>query len=66
MTPGTVMVECRYREDDDGYWLNVYVNRAPYKKLGPFDTAAERRRATKELLTIMKSFGAEDVPLQKQ
>jgi hypothetical protein len=44
------------------FWIAVVVDRQQVHRVGPFDTAAERKRALDDLLNMTRSFGAKDVP----
>jgi hypothetical protein len=65
-TDQEAIVEYIFREDDDEFWIDVRVNRAPYGALGPFDTAEERQRAFDELIQMACSLGAREIPKEAQ
>jgi hypothetical protein len=58
---GKVMVEQIKRDDADGFWIIVYVDRRLHDNL-LFDTAEERDRAHEDVLAMMRSVGAQDMP----
>lgn len=60
------VVEYFYRESDSEFWIDVRVDRAARDSLGPFRTATERQRAYDDLMTMMRSTGAVDLPAQAQ
>lgn len=57
-----VLIEYFRRDDDDGHWIDVKVNRLPYDSVGPFDTQAERDRAFDDLIDMSRQCGARDLP----
>ena len=62
-----VMVEYIHRDTRDGeFWIDINVNRQPYQQLGPFETKAERQRAHDDLLEMLRSHGAKDLPASTQ
>ncbi len=49
-------VEIKGREDGDGaLWLDAYANGQMFNCVGPFDTEGERKRASDDLLEMLKS-----------
>jgi len=62
----TAVVEYIHRRTRDGFWLEIHVDRKPWAQIGPFDTAAERQRCHDDMMTMMKSQGAIEVPVKPQ
>jgi hypothetical protein len=60
------VIEYVHRETNGEYWLDIRANREPWAQLGPFDTATERQRAHDDLLNMMRSCGAKDLPILPQ
>lgn len=60
------MAEFRFREDGAGLWIDVDVDRQPYSTVGPFSSAAERQAALDDLVAMLKSSGAQDMPTRTQ
>jgi hypothetical protein len=60
------VVEYLHRETDGEYWIDVNVNRAPYAQIGPFETTTERKRAHDDMLNMLRSAGAKDLPVHHQ
>lgn len=57
----TAMIEYLHDTRDGKFWLDIRVDRQPYHSI-PFDTEGERQRAHDDLLTMMRSVGAKDMP----
>jgi hypothetical protein len=55
-----------HRETGGKFWLHLRVNRAEERAIGPFDTSEERQRAHDDLLSMMRSVGAQDLPARIQ
>lgn len=47
-------------------WLEIAVNGHRGQMIGPFDTATERQRVHDDMLEMMRSVGAKDMPLKVQ
>lgn len=60
------VIEYVHREADGEFWLDIRANREPWAQLGPFDTAGERQRAHDDMLNMMRSVGAKDMPDRPQ
>lgn len=60
------VIEYLHRDDGSQFWLDIRANREDWASLGPFDTAAERQRAHDDMLNMMRSAGAKDLPLRTQ
>lgn len=56
------IVEYIYREADGAFWLDIHMDRQPWAQLGPFETEAARHAAKADLLNMMRSVGAKDLP----
>ena len=63
--PRVVMVEYIFWDREDGFWLEIEVDRKPYDRIH-FDTPEERQRAHDDLMVMMRSKGAQDVPAAMQ
>lgn len=63
-----VVAEYILRDMRDGeFWLDIKVHGGPGSgSIGPFDTAEERQRAYDDLLSMMRSLGAKDLPAKVQ
>lgn len=61
-----VIVEHIYRDQGGEFWIDFHVDRRPYSSLGPFSTDSERKRVHDELLSMLRSVGATDVPNVQQ
>lgn len=58
-----VLAEYKLRETREGdFWIDVEINRCPHESLGPFETESECRRAYDDLVGMMRSQGAIDIP----
>jgi hypothetical protein len=58
-----VVAEYAFYDDPDGsLWITVKADRQWREPLGPFDTATERQRAFDDLMAMMRSVGAKDLP----
>lgn len=66
MKPTDVIVEYLYRQADGEFWLDILVDRQPYGQFGPFATEAERDRVREDMVSMMHSAGASDLPLRMQ
>jgi hypothetical protein len=60
------VIEYLHRDDGSQFWLDIRVNREAWAQLGPFNTAAERQRVHDDMLNMMRSQGAKDLPTQAQ
>jgi hypothetical protein len=60
------LVEYVHRQAIGQYWLDIYVDRGHWAALGPFATAAERQQAHDDMLAMMRSAGAHDLPERVQ
>lgn len=56
------VIEYIHREVDGKFWIMLRVDRIECNSIGPFDTAAERQRAHDDMLNMMRSMGAKDLP----
>lgn len=59
------LVEYLHREADGKFWLDIHVNRQPYESIS-FNTTSERQRAQDDMLAMMRSIGAADLPGRPQ
>lgn len=51
-----VVIEYVHRDTRDGeFWIDVLVEKRPYKEIGPFLSSAERQRAHDDLLRMIRS-----------
>lgn len=56
-----------YDDPDDGtYSISIKVNGQWVAPLGPFDTKAERQRVFDDMMAMMRSTGAIDLPAHPQ
>lgn len=53
-------------KENGEYWIRTDVDSKPYAEIGPYDTAEERQRVLDDLLSMMRSQGAQDLPNKKQ
>lgn len=60
------VVEHIYRDENSEFWIDFRVDRQPYASLGPFATETERKRVHDELLGMLRSQGAIDLPNRPQ
>jgi len=61
------VVEYVHRDTTSGeFWLDFRVDGQPYASVGPFATEAERQRAHEDMMGMMRSLGAKDVPVLPQ
>lgn len=60
------MVEYIHRNQDGKFWIEIKVDRQPWHTIGPFDTEAERHAVHADLLNMMRSVGAKDIPVLPQ
>jgi hypothetical protein len=60
------VVEYVYRQQDGEFWLDIVADRMPWAQIGPFSTEAERHAAKADMLNMMRSMGAKDLPTQPQ
>lgn len=60
------IVEYVNRKDDEGFWLDVYCDGAWYASIGPHNSEVERDSAATDLLHMMRTLGATDIPNYKQ
>jgi len=56
------VVEYLYRQTDGSFWLDIRADGQPWAQIGPFDTEAERHAAKADMLNMMRSFGAKNLP----
>lgn len=62
-----VVAEYSFLDDlNGGLWIDVQVDRKPHDRIGPFQTAGERQSALNDLLGMMRSRGAKDLPATPQ
>lgn len=62
-----VVAEYALRESREGeFWIEVTVDRRPHDKIGPFETEAQCQRAYDDLMSMMRSVGATDLPAKPQ
>ncbi len=54
-------VEFFFSQNEDGFWIDVRVERNPYDRLGPFATEKERQLAYDDLMNMQRHTGAQDV-----
>lgn len=60
------VIEYVHRNAPGGeFWLHIRVNREPWADM-MFETAADRQRTHDDLLNMMRSVGAKDLPLMPQ
>lgn len=60
------LVEYIYRDTNGRFWLDVVVDRRLWAHLGPYETEAQRDAVKADLLNMMRSFGARDMPAWPQ
>lgn len=60
------VIEYVHRQEGVQFWLDIVADRDPWQTLGPFDSAEERQRVHDDLMAMMRSAGARDLPLQPQ
>lgn len=60
------IIEYRFRNQDGEFWIDCLIDRVQIKVIGPFETASERQRAHDDLLSMTRSLGAKDLPLEAQ
>lgn len=67
-TPHSIeaVIEYVHREVDGKFWIMIRADRIECNSIGPFDTAAERQRAHDDLIKMMCSLGAKDLPRHPQ
>lgn len=51
---------------DSGLWIEIVANGERWAILGPYDTEAERQREHDDMMDMMRSVGAQDLPLRVQ
>lgn len=51
---------------DGGLWIEIVANGERWAILGPYDTEAERQREHDDMLDMMRSVGAQDLPMRVQ
>ena len=61
-----VVIEYILVKRDDGFWIDIHADRQPLNRIGPFNTEVERQRAHHDLLSMMRSVGAKDLPSRAQ
>lgn len=62
-----VVAQYSFYDDPDGtYSISIKVNGQWQAPLGPFDTASERQRAFDDMMAMMRSTGAIDLPSRPQ
>lgn len=64
--PARVIVEYVHRDAGEDYWIDVVIDRAVTKSVGPFGSAVERQRAQDDFLDMIRSTGGEDLPTTVQ
>jgi hypothetical protein len=58
-----VVAQYIFHDDPDGtYFISIKVNGQWVEPLGPFQTATERQRAFDDMMAMMRSTGAIDLP----
>jgi len=68
MTPSeeTVIIYT-FRDMASGeFWIDITTNGEPYGSLGPFETEGERQHVHDDLMSMMRSLGARDLPVTPQ
>ncbi len=61
------LIEYIFRDMKNGeFWLDIVVDRQPYYSLGPFESEAARQVVHDDLIGMMRSMGARDVPKAMQ
>lgn len=62
-----VVAQYSFYDDSDGtYSISIKVNGQWVAPLGPFDTATERQRVFDDMMAMMRSTGAIDLPSRPQ
>lgn len=62
-----VVAQYSFYDDPDGtYSISIKVNGQWVAPLGPFDTKSERQRVFDDMMTMMRSTGAVDLPSRPQ
>ncbi len=59
------IIEYFHRDQDGEFWLDIFANTEKWSSIA-FDTAGERQRAHNDMLSMMRSVGATDLPKQPQ
>ena len=60
------LVEYIHRETDGKFWLDIRCNKELWGEIGPFSSTAERQLAHDDMLQMMRSCGASDLPRNPQ
>lgn len=60
------LVEYVARDADDGFWIDIRVDRTVTRQLGPFASEAERQAAFVDFQDMMRELGAVDLPTRPQ
>jgi hypothetical protein len=60
------VIEYLHRETAGQFWLDIQVNRGALASVGPFTSRTERQRAHDDMLSMMRSVGATDLPNREQ
>ncbi len=55
-----------FKKKNGELWIKIKADGHLWAKLGPFDTETERQRAHDDMLNMMRSVGAQDLPLRVQ
>lgn len=63
--PGVLILYQR-RDAADGFWIDMKVDGVEMAPLGPFDSKRERDLAYDDMLSMMRSTGAIDMPSRPQ
>ncbi len=62
-----VVAQYSFYDDPDGtYSISIKVNGQWVAPLGPFDTSTERQRVFDDMMAMMRSTGAVDLPARPQ
>lgn len=65
--PDDAIVEYFHCETTDGeFWLEIQANGKIWAMLGPFDTPAERQVVHDDMMAMMRSTGAVEMPNKLQ
>lgn len=60
------VVEYTQRDDISGFWIDVKADGVEREPIGPFSSPAQRQAAYDDLLSMMRTAGAIDLPSFKQ
>ncbi len=62
-----VVVEYIFRDMAGGsFWIDIRADGEMQGSLGPFDSEPERQRALDDMVSMLRSTGATDIPLRLQ